>query len=185
VAQMKKTRREKDWAYANLLGHQMLQRGDPRGLLHIMEAERLIRVARDTDVTATLLNERPLLKLALASSPELERYLKAEKEFWYRLDGLRLTAYETAWRPYGDALKQHPELLVMDFLNQNQAIIRLAEEALDPAPLKQPIWKELVGRARTETAEIFQNLDVTLLPTPRAFHGQEDDIRTSTGEPEP
>ena len=184
VAQMKKTRREKDWAYANLLGHQMLQRGDPGGLLHVMDAERLMKVAHETEVNETLIKERPLLKLALASSPELERYLKAEKEFWYRLDGLRLTAYEKAWQPYGDALNQHPELLTMDFLSQNQAMIRLAEQTLDPAPVKQPEWKVIVGKAKAETAEIFQNLEVTLLPTPSAFNGQEDEMKTSTVDPD-
>jgi len=176
---MKKTRREKDWAYANLLGHQMLQRGDSEGLLHIMETERLIKIAQETNIKETLLKERPLLKLAIAARPELGRYLKAEKEFWYRLDDLRLTAYEKAWQPYGDALRQHSELPALDFLSQNQAMIGLAEQTLDPAPLKYPKWNELVVKAKVETAEIFQNLDVTLLPTPRAFHDQGDDMSST------
>jgi hypothetical protein len=172
VAQMKKTRREKDWGYGNLLGCQMLTRGNPEGLLHLTEIKILTQYIMMTQVSEQLLQERPLLKLALAGSPDLERYLKAEKEFWFRLDDLRLTAYETEWEAYGKALQTHPELLSMDFIAQNQAMTDIAEQTLDPAPLREPKWQNIVEKAKTDTARIFHDLNIDLLPTPIAFFNE-------------
>ncbi len=181
VAEMKKTRREKDWAYSNLLGLQMLKRGNPEGLLHITDPKCLFKAAQGIAISEVLKKERPLLGLVEAKSPELERYLKVEKEFWSRLDNLRLAAYEAAWAPYGAELQNHTELLNMELLEQNQAMVSIAGRTLDPAPLN---WKETVERAKEETANIFRDVDVNLFPSPAAFSGQEDGWANQSNKPE-
>jgi len=185
VAWMKKTRREKDWAYANLLGYQMLSRGNPQGLMHVTDSKPLIKAAREIQITQAMIQDRPLLKLAISGSEDLERYLKAEKEFWTRLDDLRLTTYERAWAPYRQALLAHPELVNMDFQEQNQAMIKLAERALDPAPLKTFGWEKLVEQAKAETSRMFQNLDMRLLPNPIVFLEEGDDAKDPVCSPKP
>jgi hypothetical protein len=170
VARMKKTRREKDWAYANQLGHQMLKRGEIEGVLHITDIETLVDTCKKNDIGLALRNERPILQLAIENSPELERYVKAEKEFWSRLDHLRLTAYEKAWKPYGDAIQMDSKnLIILPFRTQNEALIEHAEKHLDPSPLNTIGWENLVNQAKDKTAQIFQNIDRELLPSPIAF----------------
>lgn len=114
VAQMKKTRREKGWAFANLLGAQMLEHGDIAGVLNVTGPSLLREAVRSSELPPEFILERPTLTLAGSDSPELTRYLKAEKEFWIRLDDLRLSAYEEAWNPYGAILQQNPDLLPYD-----------------------------------------------------------------------
>jgi hypothetical protein len=174
VARMKKTRREKDFAFANLLGEQMLVRGDPAGLLHITDPKRLIDVAQKTVIAPSLITERPLLKLALSGSPEVERYIKAEKDFWSTLDDMRLKAYAKAWIPYGAEIQSTPGLLHTELQEQNRALIKIAERTLDPAPLQTMGWQKMVELAKEKTVRIFQNLDPNLLPHPNSFFGQTD-----------
>ena len=183
VARMKKTRREKDWAFANLLGEQMLRRGDPAGLLHVTDSERLNSAVQKTIVTRFLLRERPLLQLALDGSPELKRYLKAEKDFWSTLDDLRLKTYERAWIPYGQIVQKDQSLLHMMLEEQNQALTEIAEKTLDPDPLVTVGWQTLIEKAKQETLDTFHDIDVRLLPSPNSFLGRNDG-NPSQKEPE-
>jgi hypothetical protein len=98
---MKKTRRLRDWAFTNLLGIQMIKRGDVRGLLHINSLQEIVDCVARIEIPRSLLQERPVLRLANENSLELERYLKAEMEFWQKLDDLRLNLYTKAWKSYG------------------------------------------------------------------------------------
>src|SRR5208282_1434247 len=165
---------EKDFAFANLLGEQMLVRGDPAGLLHITDPKRLIDVTQKTVIGQSLITERPLLKLAISGSPEVERYIKAEKDFWSTLDDMRLKAYEKAWIPYGAEIQSTPGLLHTELQEQNRALIKIAERTLDPAPLQTIGWQKIVELAKEKTVRIFQNLDPSLLPHPNSFFGQTD-----------
>ncbi|MEI6394598.1 MAG: hypothetical protein WCT12_26260 [Verrucomicrobiota bacterium] len=174
VARMKKTQRDKDWAFVNLLGNQMLLRGDPAGLLHITDPQRLVKVARNTTISQSMLTERPMLKLAVEDSPDVERYVKAEKDFLFALDRLRLDAYEKAWVPYGTAIQNIPGILQLELQDQNQALIQIAEQTLDPNPIQTVGWHKLIEQAKNKTTRIFQNLDASLLPTPNSFFGQTD-----------
>jgi hypothetical protein len=175
VAQMKKTRREKDWAFANLLGLQMLKRGDANGVLHLTDPRILEEVARQSPFNEATFRERPLLVLTATGGPELERYLKAEKEFWFHLDDLRLKRYEKAWVPFGIEIRKHPELLQQELKEQNRAMVEIASYTLDPAPLKD--WENVVKQAKEHTAQIFQNLDIGMLPNPKAFEDQDDGLK--------
>jgi hypothetical protein len=174
VARMKKSRREKDWAFANLLGEQMLLRGEPAGLLHVTDPRRLVSAVHKTRVTRDLLAERPLLQLAVSGSPELKRYIKAEKDFWTTLDDLRLKAYENAWLPYGTAIQKDSRLLHMRLKEQNTALVKIAEQLLDQDPLATVGWHNLVDQAKQETAHTFHDLDLNLLPNPHSFFGRRD-----------
>ena len=71
-ARMKKTRREKDWAYANLLGLQMLEQREIAGILHITDAKKLREICQSSDIEWSLSNQRPLLKLAIEKDPRLD-----------------------------------------------------------------------------------------------------------------
>jgi hypothetical protein len=143
--------------------------GDPAGLLHITDPTRLIDVAQKTVIGPSLISERPLLKLALSGSPEVERYIKAEKDFWSTLDDMRLKAYAKAWIPYGAEIQSIPGILHTELQEQNQALIKIAERTLDPTPLQTIGWQKIVELAKEKTVQIFQNLDPNLLPHPNSF----------------
>jgi len=172
VARMKKTRRAKDWAFANLLGTQMVKRGDIAGILHITDPKVLADLTNETEVPVALLAERPLLKLVQDHHPDAERYLKAEIEFWTQLDDLRLTTYETAWVPYGKELEKNPKLAERSVLDQHKRLVEIADQRLDPNPLQTVGFQNLIAQAKEKTAKIFHDIDLTLLPTPVAFFGQ-------------
>jgi hypothetical protein len=184
VARMKKTRREKDWAFANLLGEQMLLRGDSAGLLHVTDPERLNSAVQKTVVTPSLLLERPLLQLALDGNPELKRYLKAEKNFWSTLDDLRLKTYERAWTPYGEIVQNDQSLLHMRLEEQNLALTEIAEKTLEPDPLGTVGWQTLIEKAKQETSETFHDIELRLLPSPNSFFGRNDGSPGGQNDPE-
>jgi hypothetical protein len=170
VARMKKTRRDKDWAYTNLLGHQMLKRGETSGILHVTDIKTIIETCKKEQISDALIYERPILQLALDGNPELERYIIAEKGFWVRLDDLRLSTYEKAWAPYGRAIQEQGKaLLAMDLKTQNEAMSEIAQQELEQTPINTVVWDNLINDAKEQTARIFQNINVDLLPTPVAF----------------
>ena len=170
VARMKKTKREKDWAFTNLLGMQMLKNGDPTGVLHITDTEKLIEVCRTIAIPFALLDERPILQLAIDGNPELARYIKAEKEFWTRLDAVRLKTYADAWKPYGAAAQnQSKTLLGMDIKTQNLALVEIASVHLDKTAIRTVGWENLVATVKEQTARILKDIKGGLLPTPIPF----------------
>jgi hypothetical protein len=170
VARMKKTRRLRDWAYTNLLGIQMAKdKHDIRGLLHVNSLPQLVEYATNAEIPSDLLRERPLLKLAQENSPELERYLKAEMEFWQKLDDLRLNLYTEAWRPYGEKVLEKRHLPEMDILEQHQALVEIATGLLEPDPIARFGEANLIQEAKDRTMRIFGQLDLALLPTPTIF----------------
>jgi len=170
VARMKKTRRERDWAFANFLGQQMVDRRESEGVLHITNPQKLMEICKNAEIPPALVYERPILQLAIDGNPELERYIKAEKEFFTQLDNSRLLTYETAWIPYGTALhKESAKLLAMDLETQNLAMVEIAQQELQTTPINTYLWDTLVNEAKEKTSRIFQNIDRELLPTPVAF----------------
>ena len=170
---MKKTRRVKDWAFANLLGVQMARGGDIIGILHITDPKVLADLADQSEIPAPLLAERPLLKLVQEHHPEVERYLKAETEFWTQLDDLRLAAYEAAWVQYGQKLQQHPKLAELSLLGQHKRLVEIADGCLDPNPLQTAGCQNLITQAKEKTANIFHDIDPAFLPASVACFGPE------------
>jgi hypothetical protein len=176
VARMKKTRRLRDWAYANLLGIQMIrEKGDVHGLLHINSMPDLLELAANVEIPSGVLRERPLLKLAQENSPDLERYIKAEMEFWQKLDDLRLSLYTAAWRHYGERVRQDNRLPRLDLLEQHRKLVEIATESLEADPIAKFGEANLVGEAKRGTMRVFGQLDLDLLPTPTILAGEGQD----------
>jgi hypothetical protein len=127
VAEMKRTKRRKDWDQATALGLDMLKNKDPRGWLHI-------------------------LALAQKNSPLLDRAIQTEVEFWTHLDELRLRIYHKSLEPYGRALLQNAKTRQNDFMVEHGARVQYAEKLLNENPLQHYGVKRLVEEARKATA---------------------------------
>ena len=158
----------------------MVKRGDIAGILHITDLKVLADLANKSNIPAPLVAERPLLKLVQEQHPDVERYLKAEIEFWTQLDDLRLTAYETAWVPYGRELEKNPKLAERSLLDQHKCLVEIADQRLDPNPLQTVGFQNLIAQAKEKTARIFHDIDVTLLPASAAFFWEKP---VATGQP--
>lgn len=135
VAEMKKTRRLKDWSFVTTLGLKMLAIGDKRGLLHVYEADILARVSREHVPDETLLKSRPALRLALDESPLLFRAIQTERDFWQELDRKRLQIYKDAWVPYFKKVKERSELRRLPLRDQHVHLLQIAEQYLSDSPL--------------------------------------------------
>jgi len=170
VARMKKTRRLRDWAYADLLGMQMLrEKKDVHGLLHVTSIRELVEYATNVEIPSELIQERPLLRLARENNPELERYVKAEMEFWQKLDDLRLNVYLDAWKPYGQMVQKDKRLSGMHILEQHERLVEIAAEFLEPDPIAEIGENHLIQTAKTKTEGVFGKLNRDLLPNPTIF----------------
>src|SRR5204862_1979693 len=106
VAEMKRTNRDKDWAFVTALGVRMLEAEDQRGWLHIFNAETLAKLLEDAACPAELAERRPALKLALNHDPRVAGALSAERRFWEELDRRRIQIFERHLRPYVSAVRK-------------------------------------------------------------------------------
>ena len=66
-------------------------------------------------------------------------------------------------------LLKNPKLAARDLLDQRKQLVEIAKRRLDPSPLRTVGFQNLVARAKGKTAEIFRDIDPTLLPTPAPF----------------
>ena len=170
LARMKKTCRVGDWPYVNFLGLQLIkERRDIRGLLHINSLPELVDCVANIELPLDLLQQRPLLRLAKENSPELERYVAAEKEFWRALDELRRNLYVEAWRPYGTTIAQDAQLPNMSLLEQHQRLLNIATAMLESDPVAGFGDANLIQEAKDRTQRIFGKLDLAVLPNPMDF----------------
>lgn len=148
VAEMKRTRRRKDWDQATALGLQMLKAGHAQGWLHIFDAELLTELASALTCPESVLVRRPVLRLAFAASPLLARAVQMEVEFWSNLDRLRLKVYETQGRAYATALMRDKALKRMPLLAQHAVRLDCAERLLPKQPLREHGVERLAAGAR-------------------------------------
>lgn len=107
VAEMKRTDREKDWPFATALGVKLHEAGDERGWLHNFNYEVLLGIAERLSCPKEMVDRRPVLGLLVAKDERLEMALKAEMEFWHRLDKvrMRLRAGRTTLHVGGEATR--------------------------------------------------------------------------------
>jgi len=150
VAEMKRTRRRKDWDQATALGLQMLRGGDERGWLHIFSEETLTELTASLDCSPELRRQRPLLDLAFSRSALLGRALAMEVEYWSHLDRFRLKAYETAVGAYSAALRARPASA--DLLSEHRRRLELARRYLPERPLREYGIDRLLAEAKAATA---------------------------------
>lgn len=167
VAEMKRTDRAKDWPLATALGVKLLEAGDPRGWLHLFDYEVLIQTVERVPCPANLITQRPVLGLLVARDKRLEVALKAEIEFWYRLDHLRLRVYERAVRSYLLAVKKDDRSDAPDLRTQHHARTELAERLLPLNPLRDHGVDQLVTEARAEAARFVPAGTLEWLPDAR------------------
>ena len=151
VAYMKRTDREKDWPFINLIGEQMLLRQDARGWLHIYEAELLLELAARNEIPDEMIGKRPLLRLAREGSEELRFALNAERAYWRELDHLRIRILRTALRPYAAAVGKAIQSFTGELSEQHRLRMQLAGAHLDPHPLGTFGLERYVERARENT----------------------------------
>lgn len=151
VAEMKRTRRRKDWDQATALGLQMLKADQPEGWLHIFDAEVLRELAKTISCPARLQARRPVLRLALANDRWLERAVQTEVEFWSHLDLLRLKVYESAGRNYALAVMKDKGLKNQRLAEQHARRRTHAERLLPKHPLREHGMERLAAEASAAT----------------------------------
>jgi hypothetical protein len=152
VAEMKRTRRRKDWDQATALGLAMLQTGDPRGWLHIFDADVLQALLKTQSPGPVELNQRPALQLALSGSPLLERVIQTEIEFWSNLDKIRLKIYQDNHVEYGRRALKIPSTKSIRLMAQHEQRVKFAKQYLPEHPLEDYGIDRMVDEARQATA---------------------------------
>lgn len=164
VAEMKRTDREKDWPFATGLGTKLLRTGDLRGWLHIFDHDLLLELAERVPLPPELLARRPVLRLLEARSPMLEVALKAELEFWSRLDRRRLQIYRGAARSYTSAVMADVASDGPDLRGQHQARVEHATRLLAMNPLCDHGLARLAAEAREDVSRFFPATALDWLP---------------------
>ena len=106
VAQMKRTNRDKDWAFITALGQRMIEVEDDRGWLHIFEADTLTELLEQRACPPDLIAARPAIQLAVAKDRRTVGALNAERQLWAELDRKRIQILETHLRPYVSAVRK-------------------------------------------------------------------------------
>ena len=167
VAEMKRTDREKDWPFATALGVKLLEAGDARGWLHIFNYEVLLGIAERLACPPEMVDRRPVLGLLAAKDERLEVAIKAEMEFWQRLDKLRMRIYERAARPFMLAVKQDVRSDAPELLAQHAARVEQAERLLAQNPLQDYGLERMLAEARELTARFVPPGSLEWLPDAR------------------
>lgn len=164
VAEMKRTNREKDWPYITALGIKLLKAGDPRGVLHIYNAETLAQSVQERPPAAWMLAARPALRLAGESDERLAEALHAETVFWHRLDACRIRLYEHALRPYVSAVRKTIARRPMTLTESHDIRIECASRFLLQSPIAAHGFAQLVADAREATARLVHPALLEWLP---------------------
>ena len=151
VAEMKRTRRRKDWDQATALGLQLLKTDHPEGWLHIFDTEVLLQLARTVSCPKRLQQQRPVLRLALAEDRRLDRAVQMEVEFWSHLDRLRLKVYEEQGREYTLAVMRDKRLQSAELMEQHALRLKLATRLLPSNPIREHGVERLTSAAREAT----------------------------------
>jgi hypothetical protein len=166
VAEMKRTNRERDWPFATALGAQMIERGDPRGWLHIFDDELLCALTRSARPPTSLLKQRPVLKLAMENDLRLRSAVHAEAQFWHELDRARLGIYQKAVRPYMRAVRRS-RLSGAGLEIQHQTRVACAEKYLPLDPLAEYGVTRLIADAHQALKQLVNPAALEWLPDVR------------------
>ena len=164
VAEMKRTNRDKDWPFISLLGEQLLAAGDPRGWLHLFDAEMLARLARRHDCPEEVMHQRPVLRLARQGDSRLRMALHAERCFWEELDRLRIEILRRALRPFVVAVARAAIPASSPLPEQHTIRVRCAEATLVKSPLLEYGLERHLADAREATARLVHPEALEWLP---------------------
>ena len=136
VAEMKKTKRSKDWNFVSGIGLRMLNEGDKSGIFHIYDCDLLINLVQKCEITEDDISKRPVLQLAKKKQALLARAIQTEIDFWKYFDKKRLEIYKNAWIKYFKETKKHPDLEKADLKTQHKTLLEIAENFLPAFPLQ-------------------------------------------------
>jgi hypothetical protein len=150
VAEMKKTKRPRDWAFVSSLGLKMLNSGDISGLLYVYDEEKLKEAVGLFKPDGKLLNSRPVLRLALENSPLLSRAIKTEIDFWSVFDRKRLTVYKNAWEGYFKKVNNINLSKINNLVEEHNILLEHAVKNLSAFPLNDYGISRLFDESRTE-----------------------------------
>lgn len=169
VAEMKRTDRDKDWPVITSLGVALLQARDPRGWLHLFNADSISELLEACPIPTELLKIRPALQLAVSRDPALERALLTEQHFWKELDRLRIRICRAALRPYVLAMGREDFSKASSLHEDHRIRVACAEKSLEKNPVSQYGVERMIEEARKSTAA-FVNPDlIRWLPDVRRY----------------
>lgn len=159
VAEMKRTDRDKDWPFITSLGVGLLEARDPRGWLHLFDADSISEMLEAYAIPDEMLGVRPALQLAAGRDPSLHHALLAEKHFWKELDRLRISLCRAALRPYVVAMGRENLPTSCSLQDEHAARLACAEEHLEKNPVGKYGVDRMIEDARKSTAA-FVNPDL-------------------------
>jgi len=166
VAEMKRTNRDKDWAFITALGVRMLEADDTRGWQHIFIAETMLESVGQYPCPAHLVEGRPALKLAQQRDPRLPGALNAERKFWEELDRRRIRILEQHLRPYVSAMRKARFGRNLSLREDHALRIESASRHLPETPLHDYGLQKYIGEAKAAlvNAELVPENALTWLP---------------------
>lgn len=167
VAEMKRTDRDKDWPFIDALGVELLRARDPRGWLHLFEADSVFEMLEDFSIPGEMLALRPALQLAAQRDPLLRHALDAERRFWEELDRLRIRLCRAALRPYVLAMGRREVAATAGLREQHRIRLACAGEHLDKNPLARYGVDRMIEEARKSTANFVKAELIRWLPDVR------------------
>lgn len=169
VAEMKRTNRDKDWPFITSLGTEMLRQRDPRGWLHLFDADEFRDLREEYPVPEHIMAARPLLRLALEGDAKLGTALFAERTFWQELDRIRIKIYRAALRPFVLVMGRTGQAPEAGLADQHRARVKCAETNLKPKPIAEYGVERMIEEARTSTAALVNPEGMEWLPNVRSY----------------
>jgi len=169
VAEMKRTSRDKDWPFITSLGTQMLRERDPRGWLHLFDADEFIELQQEIAIPVELVSVRPSLQLAINGDQRLAGALFGERVFWQALDRLRTRIYRGALRPFVLAMGRARISTETGLREQHAGRVACAEATLKTHPLDGQAIDRLIEEARVATAALVNPEVMQWLPNVRSY----------------
>ena len=155
VAEMKRTDRDKDWPFITSLGVALLRGRDPRGWLHLFDADTIGEMLEAHTVPEEMLAVRPTLELAVRHDPALRHALMAEQHFWKELDRIRIRIFRAALRPYVAAMIHENAARKCDLQEEHGLRLACAQRTLEPTPLSRYGVDRMIEQARESTATLI------------------------------
>jgi len=169
VAEMKRTDRDKDWPFITSLGVGLLHARDPRGWLHIYDADSMREMLDAYAIPDEMLTVRPALKLAIQRDSMLQHAMLAEQHFWKELDRLRVRLCRAALRPYVLAMGREDFSNATNLHAEHKIRLACAEKALEQNPVGKYGVERLIEDARKSTAAFVNPGLIRWLPDVRPY----------------
>ena len=167
VAEMKRTDRDKDWPFITSLGVALLDARDPRGWLHLFDADAISEMLEAYPIPDAMLAVRPALQLAVQRDSGLHHALQAERFFWKELDRLRISICRAALRPYVLAMGRERVSTTASFLEEHATRLACAEKHLEKNPVAKYGVDRMIEDARKSTAAFVNPELIRWLPDVR------------------